>query len=113
LSVVEKTDHPTILTNADATYQYDVLRHLQRALEDLGIPATLARTHHLGLPTEHAHVSGVSGLTPPILFIYTQLSGLMRVQVDGESYVLISGEVFPTSSPEIAARGMANIAVAR
>jgi hypothetical protein len=112
-SVVDRTDHPAILTNADATYQYDVLRHLQRALGELGVSATLARVHHLGLPTEYVHVSGVSGPRPPILFIRTQLSRLMRVRVDGESYVLVSGEAFPAGNPGIAARQIALVALAR
>src|SRR5712691_9470613 len=99
-----------ILRDEEAERQRGLLLGLEVALGGLGIRAVLARNHHLGLPTEHAPVSGACGLKPPSLHVFAGRLGLLRVQVSGGSYALATGHSFPVGDAETAAGEIAHIA---
>jgi hypothetical protein len=92
-----------ILSDEEAERQRGLLLGLQVALDGLGIQAVLARNHHLGLPTEHARVSGACGQKPPSLHVFAGLLGMVRVQVNDESFVLATGQSFAARDAEKAA----------
>jgi hypothetical protein len=83
---------------------------LQVALGGLGIRSVLARNHHLGLPTEHARVSGVCGQKPPSLHVFAGRLGLLRVQVSDGSFALATGQSFPAGDAEAAALDISRLA---
>ncbi len=93
-----------ILKDEEAERQRGLLLRLQSALGDLGIQAILARNHHLGLPTEHAPVSGECGQKPPVLHIFADGDSLLRVQVNDGSFALATGQSFPAGNTEKAAK---------
>jgi hypothetical protein len=99
---------PLILRADEAERQHALLVQLKAALDGFGVQAVVARNHHVGLPTEHARVSGACGLKSPILFVCTADDGVIRVQVSERSYVLATGESFPGDA-EAAARGIAGL----
>jgi hypothetical protein len=99
-----------ILRDEEAERQRGLLLVLQAALGGLGIRAVLARNHHLGLPTEHARVSGACGLKPPSLHVFAGRLGLLRVQVSGGSFAVATGHCFPVGDPEAAAQEISHLA---
>jgi hypothetical protein len=101
-----------ILSDKEAERQRGLLLGLQVALDGLGIQAVLARNHHLGLPTEHAPVSGVCGLKPPSLHVFAGQGqdGLLRVQVSNGSFALATGQSFPAGDAGKAAAGIRRLA---
>jgi hypothetical protein len=98
-----------ILKDEEAERQRGLLLRLQVALGNLSIRAVLARNHHLGLPTEHARVSGACGLKPPSLHVFTGTLGLLRVQVSGQSYALATGQSFAAGNAETTAQEISRL----
>ncbi len=100
---------PLILKDGEAERQRQLLVQLKAALADVGVQSIVARNHHIGLPTEYAHVSGACGLKPPILFVRAADDGVVRVQVSDRSYVLATGQSFPAGDTETAAQEISSL----
>jgi hypothetical protein len=100
---------PLILKDDEAERQRQLLVALKAALADVGVQSIVARNHHIGLPTEYAHVSGACGLKAPILFVRAADDSVIRVQVSDRTYVLATGQSFPAGDTETAAREISSL----
>src|SRR6185437_16165759 len=94
--------HKPILTDNEVARRALLLRGLQTALTDIGMPCVLVRNHKLVLRWHSAGPFGPSGPTDPELHVFTS-SGTTVATTDGTAYHFASGHDCPAADPDAAA----------